>query len=107
MKIDGGHFYEESLEITEDGSEGTHQVARRVPGATPPRARQTPPGCLVALLGAPSRLYDPPGVKTLDIEEFWSFAAANLQRRKSHLWRADSAGEITSRKGRSPSSSSS
>ena len=35
MKIDGGHFYEDSLEITKDGGEGTHQAARRVPGAAP------------------------------------------------------------------------
>ena len=35
MKIDRGHFYEESLEITEDGGERTHQAARRVPGAAP------------------------------------------------------------------------
>ena len=56
MKVDGVHFYEESLEITEDGGEGTHQAARRVPSAPSPplgRARH-PPGCLVALLGAPS-----------------------------------------------------
>src|SRR3954471_24586232 len=65
MKIDGGHFYEDSLEITEDGGEGTHQAARRVPGAAPLGRARHPPGCLVALLGAPSRLYDPPGVKNL------------------------------------------
>ena len=59
MKIDGGHFYEDSLEITEDGGEGTHQEARRVPGAAPLGRAKHPPGCLVALLGAPSRLYDP------------------------------------------------
>src|ERR1044072_6421469 len=45
--------------------------------ARPPLGRaRHPPGCLVAPLGAPTRLYDPPGVKTLDIEEFPSFAAA-------------------------------
>src|SRR4051812_36298262 len=74
------------------------------------RARH-PPGCLVAPLGAPSRLYDPPRVKTLEGEEFLSFAASTRRKtteEKSHLRRADSAGEITSRKGRpSPSSSSS
>ena len=42
MKIDGGNFYEDSLEITEDGGEGIHQAAIRVPGAAPPRARQAP-----------------------------------------------------------------
>ena len=31
MKIEEGHFYEDLLEITEDGGEGTHQAARRVP----------------------------------------------------------------------------
>src|SRR4051812_24743006 len=74
------------------------------------RARH-PPGCLVALLGAPSRLYDPPGAKTLQERSFVVSPpprGGNLQRRKSHLRRADSVGEITSRKGRSsPSSSSS
>ena len=45
--------------------------------ARPPLGRaRHPPGCLVALLGAPSRLYDPPGVETLKIEEFQSFSAA-------------------------------
>ena len=36
IKIDGDNFYEDSLEITEDGDEGTHQASRRVPGAPPP-----------------------------------------------------------------------
>src|SRR4051812_1137368 len=79
MKIDGGQFYEDSLEITEDGGEGTHQAARRVPGAPLGRARH-PPGCLVALLGAPSPLYEPPGVKTLEQEEFRSFTAASWRK---------------------------
>src|ERR1041385_3876784 len=69
-----------------------------------------PPGCLVALLGAPSGLYYLPGVKTLEREEFRSFATASWRkptekkkpspagrfRRGDHLW-----------KGRSSSSSSS
>src|SRR3954465_10924327 len=41
MKFDVGHYFEDSLEETQDGPEGTHQGSRRVPG-TPPRARQTP-----------------------------------------------------------------
>src|SRR4051812_32126774 len=70
-----------------------------------------PPGFMVAPLVAPSGLYYPPGVKSLKRGEFGVSPpprGGNLQRRKSHLRRADSAGEITSRKGRSsPSSSSS
>ena len=61
MKIDECHFYEDSLEITEDGGEGTHQAAIRVLGAPPLGRARHPPGCLVALLGAPSHLYDPLG----------------------------------------------
>src|SRR3954462_14383555 len=80
--------------------------------ARPPSGRaRHPPGCLVAPLGAPSRLYNPPGVETLKEESFPRFAATTVRKpteEKSHLRRADSAGEITSRKGRSsPSSSSS
>ena len=45
MKIDVGHFYEDSLEITGDGGEGTHQAARRVPGTA-------------TLLAAPGTLLD-------------------------------------------------
>src|SRR3954469_23920384 len=70
-----------------------------------------PEGCLVAPLGAPFRLYNTPGVETLKAESFRRSSAA-MERKpteeKSHLRRPDSAGEITSRKGRSsPSSSSS
>src|SRR4051812_29101159 len=67
MKIDGDYFYEDLLGLTEDGGEGTHQDARRVPGAAPllaaPSTRM-PEGCLVAPLGAPFRQYNPPGVET-------------------------------------------
>src|SRR3954465_6551987 len=42
MKIDADHYFEDSLEETKDGPEGTHQGFRRVPGAAPPRARQAP-----------------------------------------------------------------
>ena len=35
MKIDGGQFYEDSLELTEDGGEGTHRATRRVSGVPP------------------------------------------------------------------------
>src|ERR1041384_5242219 len=79
-------------------------------GPPPGRARH-PPGCLVAPLGAPFRLYKPPGVETPKQESIPCFAAATGRKpreEKSHLRRADSAGEITSQKGRSsPSSSSS
>src|ERR1044072_625321 len=70
-----------------------------------------PEGCLVAPLGAPFRLFNPPGVETPKRELLPRFAAAKVRKpteEKNHLRRADSAGEITSRKGRSsPSSSSS
>src|SRR3954469_1281810 len=77
----------------------------------PPGRARHPPGCPVAPLGAPFRLYNTPGVETLKGESFRRSSAA-MERKpteeKSHLRRADSAGEITSRKGRSsPSSSSS
>src|ERR1041385_3777838 len=42
MKFYGDHFYEDILGITEDGGEGTHQTARRVPGAAPSWPRQAP-----------------------------------------------------------------
>src|SRR3954468_21106990 len=98
--------------ITEGGGEGTHQAARRVPGAAPPPGcSRHPPGCLVAPLGAPFRLFNPPRVETPKHESFPRFAAATVGKpteEKSHLRRADSVGEITSWKGRSsPSSSSS
>src|ERR1041384_2149014 len=79
-------------------------------GPPPSRARH-PPGCLVAPLGAPFRLFNPPGVETPKQELLPRFDAATVRKpteEKSHLRRADSAGDITSRKGRSsPSSSSS
>src|SRR3954464_88632 len=112
MKIYGDCFYGNLLGPTEDGGEGTHQEAIRVSGAAPPPGRaRHPPGCLVAPLGAPFRLYNPPGVKTLKGVELPCSSTATERKpteEKSHLRRADSAGEITSRKGRSsPSSSSS
>src|ERR1043165_2676140 len=70
-----------------------------------------PEGCLVAPLGAPFRLFNPLGVETPKQELLSRYAAATGRKpteKKTHLWRGDSAGEITSRKGRSsPSSSSS
>src|SRR3954467_7672891 len=56
------------------------------------RARH-PPRCLVALLGAPSRLYDPPGVETLEREEYWSFAAAS-GRKPTEKKKASPAGRF-------------
>src|ERR1041384_2559698 len=98
--------------ITEGGGEGTHQATRRVPVAAPPPGRaRHPPGCLVAPLGAPFRLFNPLGVETPKEELLLRYAASTwwkLTEHKTHLRRGDSAGEITSRKGRSsPSSSSS
>src|SRR3954462_2480787 len=47
----------------------------------PPLGRaKHPPGCLVALLGAPSGLYYPPGVETLKLEEFQSFTVASWRK---------------------------
>src|ERR1043165_1212156 len=98
--------------ITEGGGEGTPQAARRVPGAAPPPGRaRHPPGCLVAPLGAPFRLFNPLGVEIPKQELLSRYTAATGRKpteEKTHLRRGDSAGEITSRKGRSsPSSSSS
>ena len=76
MKFDVKHFYEDSLESTEEGPEGTHQATRRVPGA-PPRARHAPSW----MPGGPPRcpLWPilSPGVKTLKQEEFSSFVVAS------------------------------
>src|ERR1044072_9115806 len=83
-----------------------------MPGAAPPPGRaRHPPGCLVAPLGAPFPLFNPLGVETPKEELLSRYAAATRRKpteEKTHLRRGDSAGEITSRKGRSsPSSSSS
>src|ERR1043165_7986119 len=63
-----------------------------------------PPRC-------PFRLFNPPGVETPKQEQLSRYAAATVRKptqEKTHLRRGDSAGEVTSRKGRSsPSSSSS
>ena len=86
---------------------GSQKGAER--GPPPGRARH-PPGCLVAPLGAPFCLFNPPGVETPKGELLLRFAAATGRKpieEKSHLRRADSAGEIISRKGRSSPSSSS
>src|ERR1041385_1679569 len=111
MKFYGEHFYEDRLGITEGGGEGTHQAARRVPGAAP---LLVAPGTLLGVWWPPSvppfRLYKPPGVETPKQESFPCFAAVTGRKpteEKIHLRRADSAGEITSRKGRSSSSSAS
>src|ERR1041384_2019326 len=79
-------------------------------GPPPGRARH-PPGCLVAPLGAPLRLFNPLGVDTPKRQLLSRYAASTGRKpteMKPHLRRGDSAGEITSQKGRSsPSSSSS
>ena len=48
--------------------------------ARPPRARRAPSWMPGGPPQCPSRLYDPPGVKTLEEEEFWSFATASWQK---------------------------
>ena len=80
MKFDGDHFYEDSLKITEDGGEGTHQAARRVPGTAPPRARQAPSWMPGGSPWCPISPILPPGVETLKREEFRSFAAASWRK---------------------------
>ena len=90
---------------------GTHQAARRVPGAAPlPGHARHPPGCLVAPLGAPFRLFNPLGIETPKRELLSRYAAVTGRKpteKETHLRRGDSAGEITSGKGRSSPSSSS
>src|SRR3954471_10973975 len=51
MKFYGEHFYEDLLGTTEGGGEGTHQAARRVPGAAPLLAT---PGTLLGARWPPS-----------------------------------------------------
>src|SRR3954469_24851424 len=102
MKIDWG-----SPRMEERGP--TRQPEGCLTRPPPGRARH-PSGCLVSPLGAPFRLYNPPGVETLERESFRHSSAATERKptkEKNHLRRADFAGEITSRKGRSSSSSSS
>src|SRR3954469_20618308 len=111
MKFTGMIFMENDLE--------SPKMEVRGPTRQPEGCLEWPP-----LLAAPGTLldawwppsvppfaYKTPRVQTLDIEEFSCFAAATGRKpteEKSHLRRADSTGEITSRKGRSsPSSSSS
>src|ERR1041385_4705609 len=110
LKIDGGCFPEGSRRHAKELPEGGHRVPMRPPGVAP-------------TLAAPGGRLDPRGhsrlpplayvrlviQKTLKRESFRSSAAAPWRKpteKKSHLWRADSAGEITSWKGRSSPSSS-
>src|SRR4051812_45655543 len=68
----------------------------------PPGHARHPPGCLVAPLGAPFLLYNTPGVETLKGESFCRSSTTTERKpteEKIHLRRADSAGEITSRRG--------
>src|SRR4051812_2610839 len=80
MKFDRDNFYEDSLEFTKDGGEGTHQAATRVPGAGPPRERQTPSWMPGGPPRCPLSPILPPGVKTLEKEQFWSFSAASWRK---------------------------
>src|ERR1041385_7433390 len=74
MKIYGDRFYGNLLGITEDGGEGTHQAARRVPGAAP-------------LLAVPGTLLDawwPPSVPLSPIRPPWG---ENPKRRRVSVLR--------------------
>src|SRR4051812_33503254 len=107
MKFNMYQYFGESPEEPKGGPERSHQGPMRPPGAPLGRAGY-PPAPLVPLQGLPSGLYYPLGVETLKREEFRSFAAASWRKptkKNRRLRRADSAGEITSRKGRSSSSS--
>src|SRR4051812_32126775 len=80
MKLDVDHYFEDSLEETKDGPEGTHQGSRRVPGAAPPRACQAPSW----LHGGPPRcpLWPilPPWGKIPKKRRVRSFAAASWRK---------------------------
>src|SRR4051812_21455528 len=52
-----------------------------------------PPGCLVAPLGASFRLYNPPGVETLEREELRTFSAAT-ERKPTEKKKASPAGRF-------------
>src|SRR4051812_40151711 len=103
MKIYGDHFYARRLGTTGGEGGGTHQAARRVPGAAPlPGRARHPPGCLVAPPGAPFCLLDPPRAKTPEEELLSRYIAATVRkpnRGENPSSAGDSAGEITSRKG--------
>src|SRR4051812_39881266 len=108
MKFNMCHYFGGSLEEPEGGLEESHQGGRRPLGG-PPRERREASWFPGPTFGAPLCPILPPGVKTLKQEELRSFTSASWRKpteKKSHLRRADSAGEITSRKGRSSSSSS-
>src|ERR1041385_137484 len=99
MKFYGEHFYEDWLGITGGGGEGTHQAARRVPGAAPLLAA---PGTLLGAWWPPSVppfvYISPLGWKPLNKSRFHVSSpprGGNLQRRK-----AISGGQIPP--GRSP-----
>src|SRR3954471_20049833 len=99
MKFYGEHFYEDLLGVTEGGGEGTHQAARRVPGAAP---LLVAPGTLLGAwwpLSVPPFAYITPlGWKPLNRSCFRVSPpprCGNLQRRK-----AISGGKIPP--GRSP-----
>src|SRR3954466_14213577 len=99
MKIYWECFYEDLLGITEDGGEGTHQAARRVPGVAPLLAA---PGTLLGAWWPPSvpplAYKTPLGWKPLIRSCFRVLPpprCGNLQRRK-----AISGGQIPA--GRSP-----
>src|SRR3954466_10933451 len=103
MKMDGGSPKEEVSGPTRQ-PEGCLARAPSWSRQAPSWMPGGPPRC-------PLLPINPPGLETLNREKFPCFAAATGRKpteEKSHLRRADSTGEITSRKGRSsPSSSSS
>src|ERR1041385_4088721 len=96
-------FFRRIMKARKRATRGGHRVSRRPPGAAPPLA--APGGRLGPLEHSrlPPLAYVPLVVqKTLKEKSFRSSAADPWRKpteKKSHLWRADSAGEITSRKG--------
>src|ERR1041385_6952007 len=65
MKIDWGS--------PKEGVRGPTRQPERCLARPPPGRARHPPGCLVAPLGAPFRLYKPPGVETPKEESFSVF----------------------------------
>ena len=109
LKIDRRYFSDKSQRHAKWEPEGGHRVPRRPGGAPPGRARGgawspwPTSGC--PLLHIYSPFSENPKKKTFDGVPP-PLRGGTLRRRKGHLRRADSAGEITSRKGRSSPSSS-
>src|SRR4051812_17266646 len=72
MEINVGHYFGGSREKAKRGPEGSHQGPRHLLGA-PPRARREASWGPGPTSGAPSGLYLPLGVKTLEQREITEF----------------------------------